>query len=68
MFRFPLSYVVRGRSSNLMLSEVEYVTGNTLTNRRNKPIVFTTVNVCRIGLNYPSNRLRSVSNVKLELA
>ncbi len=28
--------------------------------RRNKKIVFTTTNVCRIGLNNPSNRLRSV--------
>ena len=36
---------------------------NTLTDSRNKKIVFTTTNVCRIGLNNPCNRLRSVSNM-----
>ena len=39
------------------------MTANTLTDRRNMRIVFTTSNLCRIGLNNPSNRLRSVSNM-----
>jgi len=36
---------------------------NTLTNFRNKNIVFTTNNLCKIGLNIPSNGYRSVSNM-----
>ena len=48
--------------TDLMLSEVELVTANTLTDRRNKKIVFTTNNNCKIGLNIPCNRFRSVSN------
>ncbi len=39
------------------------MTANTLTNFRRKKIVFITSNVCRIGLNNPRNRLRSVSNI-----
>ena len=46
-----------------MLQERESVSANTLTDRRNKKIVFTTNNFCKIGLNIPSNRLRSVSNM-----
>ncbi len=49
--------------NELLLPEVESVIKNTLTDCRNKKIVFTTTNVCRIGLNIPSNRLRSVSNM-----
>jgi hypothetical protein len=49
--------------NDFMLPEVEFVTANTLTDRRNKKIVFTTNNLCKIGLNNPSNRLRSVSNM-----
>ena len=50
-------------NSDFMLPEVEFVTANTLTNRRNKNIVFTSSNSCRIGMNIPSNRLRSVTNM-----
>jgi len=49
--------------NELLLPEVESVMANTLTDRRNKKIVFTTANVYRIGLNNPCNRLRSVSNM-----
>ena len=49
--------------TDFMLSEVEFVTAYTLTDRRNKKIVFTTSNECKIGLNIPSNKLRSVSNM-----
>jgi len=34
---------------------------NTLTDSRNKNIVFTTNNLCKIGWNIPSNHFRSVS-------
>ncbi len=40
------------------------VLANTLTDSRNKKIVVTTNNLFKIGLNIPSNRLRSVSNIK----
>ena len=50
-------------NTDFMLPEVEFVTANTLTNRRNKKIEFTSSNVCRIGMNIPSNRLRSVTNM-----
>ena len=49
--------------TDIMLPEIEFVTANTLTDRRNKKFVFATNNNCKIGLNIPSNRLRSVSNV-----
>ena len=49
--------------TNFMIPEVEFVTANTLTNRRNKKFVFATSNHCKIGLNVPSNRFRSVSNM-----
>ena len=49
--------------TDLMLSEVECVTANTLTDRRNKKIVFATSNNCKIGLNIPCNRFRGVSNM-----
>jgi hypothetical protein len=49
--------------NELLLPEVESVIANTLTDRRNKKVVFTTANVYRIGLNNPCNRLRSVSNM-----
>ena len=49
--------------TNFIISEVEFVTANTLTNRRNKKFVFATSNHCKIGLNIPSNRFRSVSNM-----
>ncbi len=55
----PMAYFLKYN----MLPEVEYVTANTLTDRINNKVVLTTANVCRIGLNNPSNRLRSVSNV-----
>ena len=45
-----------------MFPEKEFVIANTLTDRRNKKIVFTTYNKCKIGLNTPSNRLKSISN------
>ncbi len=47
-----------------MLQEREFVLANTLTDSRNKKIFFTTNNLFQIGLNIPSNRLRSVSNIK----
>ena len=49
--------------TDFMLAEIESVTSNTLNDCRNKKIVFTTNNNCKIGLNIPSNRLRSVSNL-----
>ena len=49
--------------TDLMIPEVEFVTANTLTDRRNKKIVFATNNNCKIGLNLPRNRFRSVSNM-----
>jgi hypothetical protein len=49
--------------SDFMLPEREFVTANTLTDRRNKNFVFTADNNCKIGFNIPSNRLRSVSNM-----
>ncbi len=47
-----------------MLQEREFVLANTLTDSRNKKIVVTINNLFKIGLNIPSNRLRSVSNIK----
>ena len=49
--------------SDLMFQEKECVTANTLADRRNKNIIFTANNKCKIGLNTPSNRLRSISNM-----
>ena len=49
--------------TNFIISEVEFVAANTLTNRRNNKFVFATSNHCKIGLNIPSNRFRSVSNM-----
>jgi hypothetical protein len=49
--------------TDLMIPEVEFVTANTLTDRRNKKLVFATNNNCKIGLNIPRNRLRGVSNM-----
>jgi len=46
-----------------MLQEREFVLANTLRYCRNKKIVFTTNNSCKIGLNIPSNRFRSVSDM-----
>ncbi len=46
-----------------MLQEREFVLANTLTDHRNKKIVFTINNSCKIRLNIPSNRFRSVSNM-----
>jgi len=46
-----------------MFQEREFVFANTLTDCRNKKIVLTTNNLCKIGLNIPSNRFRSVSNM-----
>jgi hypothetical protein len=50
-------------NTDFMPQEVEFVTANTLNDRRNKKIVFTSSNICKIGMNIPSNRLRSVSNM-----
>ena len=55
-----------GRNRELwgvMFPEKEFVTANTLAARRNKNIIFTANNKCKIGLNTPSNRLRSISNM-----
>ena len=49
--------------TNLMNPEIEFVTANTLTDRRNRKFVFITSNNCKIDLNIPSNRFRSVSNM-----
>ena len=49
--------------NDFMVPEKEHVTTNTMTDRRNKKFVFATNNNCRIGLNIPSNRFRSVSNM-----
>ncbi len=49
--------------TDFMLPEREFVAKNTLIDRRNKKIVFTTDNACKIGLNIPSNRLKCVSNM-----
>jgi hypothetical protein len=49
--------------NDFMLAEKEFVIANTLTDRRNKKFVFATNNNCKIGLNIPCNRLRSVSNM-----
>ena len=46
-----------------MLQERKFVLANNLTDLWNKKIVFTTNDVCKIGLNIPSNRFRSVSNM-----
>ena len=49
--------------TDFMMQEVDSVIANTLVDRRNKNIVFTTNNMCKIGFNIPSNRLKSVSNM-----
>ena len=49
--------------SDFMFPEKEFVTANTLADRRNKNIIFTADSKCKIGLNTPSNRLRSISNM-----
>jgi hypothetical protein len=49
--------------SDCMFLRKEFLIANTLIGRRNKKIVFTTYNKCEIGLNAPSNRLRSISNM-----
>jgi hypothetical protein len=50
-------------NTDFMPQEVEFVTANTLTNHRNKKIVFTSSNICKIGMNVPSHSLRSVINM-----
>ena len=49
--------------TDFMLPEVVFVTANTLTDGRNKKIVFATSNECKIGLNNPSNKTDKVSNM-----
>ena len=46
-----------------MIPEIEFVTTNTLTDQRNRKFVFATTNNCKIGLNIPSSRFSSVSNM-----
>ena len=49
--------------TDFMMQEVDSVIANTLVDRRNKNIVFTTNNMCKFGFNIPTNRLKSVSNM-----
>jgi len=46
-----------------MLQKRKFLLANTLTDRKNKTIVFTTNNSCKIGMNIPSNHFRSVSHM-----